>query len=257
MFKPLNFTRAFSSSLPATKEWKNVVKRRVAKRPEYQVGDAKPKYIPHRQTTPDYKYGDSAFFVKSNRGLYGGAFVRSGNTISEMGNKSRRFWKPNAHKKSIWSETLGKSLSFYVTAKVLKTIDKEGGLDNYVIKDKSARIKELGPFGWKLRYEVLKKRAQLENPVHKNVKSVTLADGKEGTVYYPAVQVKGSEKPLDVVVGRRRLLKELYETEKAHKLELKEKIDGKQFQNENRDLPAEKIIEKLASLNYNFSQIAL
>lgn len=45
-----------------------------------------------------------------------------------------------------------------MTAKVLKTISKEGGIDNYLTKEKSARIKELGPTGWKLRYRVLKEK---------------------------------------------------------------------------------------------------
>jgi len=34
---------------------------------------------------------------------------------------------------------------------VLKTIDKEGGLDEYLLSSKEGRIKELGPLGWKLR----------------------------------------------------------------------------------------------------------
>lgn len=36
------------------------------------------------------------------------------------------------------------------------TIDKVGGLDNYLLGSKTARLKELGPKGWKLRHRVLK-----------------------------------------------------------------------------------------------------
>jgi len=39
---------------------------------------------------------------------------------------------------------------------VLRTIDKVGGLDNYLLGDKAARIKELGVEGWRLRWKVLR-----------------------------------------------------------------------------------------------------
>ena len=42
-----------------------------------------------------------------------------------------------------------------VTTRVLRTIDKVGGLDEYLLGDKPARIAELGPWGWKLRWRVM------------------------------------------------------------------------------------------------------
>ncbi|KAH3676396.1 hypothetical protein WICMUC_002027 [Wickerhamomyces mucosus] len=258
MFKTLNFTRSFSTSEPFFKKWENIVKRRVAQRPEYEVGDERPKHIPNRQTTPDYKYGESAFFARGNRGLYGGSFVRSGHHISEFRNKINRFWKPNSHKKQLWSETLNKKLTFQVTSKVLKTIDKEGGLDNYLIKEKSARIKELGPFGWKLRYQVLKKQEEAKNPKHKTAKEITnQADGNKITIFYPDVKVEGVDTPLNIIVGRRKLLKELYDVEKKEKLSDGESLNGKQFHNSFRELPAEQIIERLAFRGYDFKSITV
>ncbi len=41
-----------------------------------------------------------------------------------------------------------------VQARVLRTIDKVGGLDAYLLGDKPARIKELGVEGWRLRWKV-------------------------------------------------------------------------------------------------------
>jgi len=38
---------------------------------------------------------------------------------------------------------------------VLRTIDKVGGLDEYLLGEKSARIRELGMGGWKLRCMVM------------------------------------------------------------------------------------------------------
>ena len=42
-----------------------------------------------------------------------------------------------------------------VTARVLRTIDKVGGLDEYLLGEKAQRIKELGMGGWKLRWRVM------------------------------------------------------------------------------------------------------
>lgn len=36
------------------------------------------------------------------------------------------------------------------------TIDKVGGLDEYLLSTKPARLKSLGPYGWKLRYDLMK-----------------------------------------------------------------------------------------------------
>ena len=43
-----------------------------------------------------------------------------------------------------------------VQARVLRTIDKVGGLDEYLLGNKPARIKELGMEGWRLRWEVMR-----------------------------------------------------------------------------------------------------
>lgn len=42
-----------------------------------------------------------------------------------------------------------------VQARVLRTIDKVGGLDAYLLGDTVGRVKELGPYGWKLRWRVM------------------------------------------------------------------------------------------------------
>ena len=62
---------------------------------------------------------------------------------------------------------MGKFVRVRVLARVLRTIDKVGGLDEYLLGDKAARIKELGMEGWSLRYKLMqtasvKERFRLE-----------------------------------------------------------------------------------------------
>lgn len=83
--------------------------------------------------------------------------IRFGNKISKGKNegKTRRSWKPNVRRKKIWSDALNKFLFIKVTRRVLRTIRKSGGLDNYLLDDRPGRIKELGIFGWHLRWQVM------------------------------------------------------------------------------------------------------
>jgi large subunit ribosomal protein L28 len=122
------------------------------------LGSHLPKHvIPKGAVIPEYPYGENRFFKQSNKGLYGGAMIQFGNNVSrDTETKSRRSWHPNVLSKALYSIALKKKIKLRVTAKVLKTIDKEGGLDEYLLGDKESRIKELGPVGWKLRYAVMR-----------------------------------------------------------------------------------------------------
>ena len=42
-----------------------------------------------------------------------------------------------------------------ITTRVLRTVDKVGGLDEYLLGEKAGRIKELGMGGWKLRWRIM------------------------------------------------------------------------------------------------------
>ncbi|KAJ5949250.1 54S ribosomal protein L24 [Penicillium verhagenii] len=106
---------------------------------------------------PAYPFGPRQWYKQADSGLYGGAMIRFGNKISKGRNegKTRRSWKPNVRRKKIPSEALGEDLFIKVTRRALRTIIKEGGLDNYLLSDKPARIEELGMFGWELRWKVM------------------------------------------------------------------------------------------------------
>lgn len=135
-------------------------------------------HIPKKQdTVPRYEF-EPMFFKRQNRGLFGGLQRKRAKTCSESGNKNLRARLPNVQKASLWLETLNKRISTKVSTRVLKTIDKEGGLDRYLTKHSMGRIKTLGLKGWGLRYKVLKQQEHnaLQIPLQKTVYDIV--DGK-------------------------------------------------------------------------------
>mmetsp|Transcript_5401 Transcript_5401/g.7798 ORF Transcript_5401/g.7798 Transcript_5401/m.7798 type:complete len:148 (+) Transcript_5401:176-619(+) len=73
---------------------------------------------------------------RSRRGLYDGKDIRSGNNVSHSERKTKRKFKPNVFRKRVYSETLDEMIRFNLTAAALRSIDKAGGLDNYLLKSK-------------------------------------------------------------------------------------------------------------------------
>ncbi|KAL7892639.1 hypothetical protein HDV63DRAFT_239577 [Trichoderma sp. SZMC 28014] len=118
---------------------------------------------PHRLPSdliPPYPYGQRLVYKQSNAGLYGSARIRFGNTIApKHNNKARRLWRPNVHVKTFLIPALGARIKTRLTLRVLKTIRREGGIENYLLKSKPARLKELGPGGWNLRWLLMQSRA--------------------------------------------------------------------------------------------------
>lgn len=107
---------------------------------------------------PPYPYGKNAQFPEANYGLYGGTTIVSGNKISSGRNKGKtvRKWFPNIRFETIRSEALDTDLHIPIRARVMRTIRKAGGLDEYLLGGTTARMKDLGLLGWKLRWLVMK-----------------------------------------------------------------------------------------------------
>ncbi len=116
-----------------------------------------PYNIPNNFAPPPYPYGPSIHYRRRDSGLYGATTIQHGNLVSEKNeHKSRRVWRPNVHNKKLWSNYLGRFVQVKVVTRVLRTIDKVGGLDEYLVgSDAPARIKELGVTGWALRWRVM------------------------------------------------------------------------------------------------------
>jgi len=107
-------------------------------------------------TVPEYPYGPPTLYKQSRRGLYGEQRIRFGNNVSVKGkNKSRRSWRPNIMMKRLFSKALNRHVQVRVSSRVLRTMDKLGGLDEYLLGEKETRIRELGESGWWLRWAIM------------------------------------------------------------------------------------------------------
>ncbi|KAG8626888.1 hypothetical protein KVT40_005833 [Elsinoe batatas] len=105
---------------------------------------------------PPYPYGPVQWYKQANKGLYGTQMIRFGNNVGEKSErKTRRSWHPNLVTRNLRSTLLGKIVRIKMTTRVLRTIDKVGGIDAYLLGSKPSRIRDLGMEGWKLRYELL------------------------------------------------------------------------------------------------------
>ena len=61
-----------------------------------------------------------------------------GNNVSHAVNKTKRKFLPNLQNTSFFSEILGKKIRLKVTSKGIKTVEKNGGIDNYLLGLKKA-----------------------------------------------------------------------------------------------------------------------
>lgn len=105
---------------------------------------------------PAYPPGERTLYKQSNSGLYGKARIAFGSRAAGKQNvRSPRLWKPNVHQKKLWSESLGAWVQTRLTTRVMRTIKKEGGLDEYLVAHGRRRVDELGPAGWRLRWLVM------------------------------------------------------------------------------------------------------
>ncbi len=85
-----------------------------------------------------------------------GKGVMAGNNVSHAHNKSRRRFLPNAQKTSVMSETLGRMVRLKVSAAGIRTLEKVGGLDAFLLATPVAR---LDPQVRKLKRQIQKKAA--------------------------------------------------------------------------------------------------
>jgi large subunit ribosomal protein L28 len=69
----------------------------------------------------------------SKRCIITGKGVQTGNNVSHAHNKTRRRFLPNLQKVSLMSEALGENVRLRITTSAVRTIEKHGGLDAFLL----------------------------------------------------------------------------------------------------------------------------
>jgi len=79
--------------------------------------------------------------------------VMSGNNVSHSNRRTRRRFLPNLHQLSFKSDALGVKINLKIAAATLRTVNKYGNIDNFLINYRHNRLSETGV---KLRNKVKK-----------------------------------------------------------------------------------------------------
>jgi len=86
-----------------------------------------------------------------------GRGVQTGNNVSHAHNKTRRRFLPNLQMTSLFSEALGKSVRLKVSAYAIRTVERKGGLDAFLL---DARDSDLTPDIRRLKRRIKKAQSQ-------------------------------------------------------------------------------------------------
>ena len=77
----------------------------------------------------------------------------SGNNVSHANNRTKRRFIPNLQNVKLYSGTLQKYINLNITIRTMKTVEKNGGLDSYLIKTSNRNLAETAI---KIKKQILK-----------------------------------------------------------------------------------------------------
>ena len=69
-----------------------------------------------------------------------GKGVQTGNNVSHANNKTRRRFIPNLQKISLLSDVLRRSISMRLCVSAIRSVEKNGGLDAYLLRAKDSQL---------------------------------------------------------------------------------------------------------------------
>ena len=78
-----------------------------------------------------------------------------GNNVSHANNKTKRVFRPNLQTVTLASDALGRAFSLRISMNALKSIDRRGGLDAFILK---ARDAVLSPRALRLKHQLAKRQ---------------------------------------------------------------------------------------------------
>jgi large subunit ribosomal protein L28 len=69
-----------------------------------------------------------------------GKAVQAGNNVSHANNKTRRRFLPNIQSRRLFSETLGETIRLRIATQTVRTIEKNGGLDAFLLGQRDSEL---------------------------------------------------------------------------------------------------------------------
>ncbi len=69
-----------------------------------------------------------------------GKGVQSGNNVSHAQNKTRRRFLPNLQTTKLYSDALGQMISLRLSANAIRTVEKNGGLDAFLMSRNDSKL---------------------------------------------------------------------------------------------------------------------
>ena len=71
-----------------------------------------------------------------------GKGVMTGHHVSHANNKTKRVFRPNLQTVSLASEALGQSLRLRISMNALRSVDRTGGIDAFLLKAKDTALSD-------------------------------------------------------------------------------------------------------------------
>jgi large subunit ribosomal protein L28 len=82
-----------------------------------------------------------------------GTKVQFGHNVSHSNRRTKRRFEPNLQQATFYSDALRHAVALRVTTRAIRTVQKHGGIDRFLVDMDSAK---LGPVGQKLKRRVHK-----------------------------------------------------------------------------------------------------
>ena len=86
-----------------------------------------------------------------------GKTVRSGHLVSHANNKRKRVFRPNLHTVNLASEALGQAIPLRISMNALRSVDRKGGLDAFLLASRDTSLSERA---LRLKRQISKKQAK-------------------------------------------------------------------------------------------------
>ena len=87
-----------------------------------------------------------------------GKKAMTGNNVSHANNRTKRKFQPNLQNVKLFSQNLNQFFSLKITVRTMKSVEKNGGFDSYLLKTNN---RNLAPEALKIKRSILKKQIKL------------------------------------------------------------------------------------------------